>query len=70
MVKPSQRREMASWAVNHRMSSVRLACDIFSISENCYRYQAKLSNENAKIANWLERLTQNQRNWGFGLCFL
>ena len=70
MVKPSQRREMASWAVNYRMSSIRLACDIFSISENCYRYQAKLSNENAKIANWLERLTQNQRNWGFGLCFL
>jgi putative transposase len=61
---------MASWAVHNKMSSVRLACDIFSISENCYRYQAKLSNENVKIANWLERLTQNQRNWGFGLCFL
>ena len=22
------------------------------------------------IADWLSRLSQNQRNWGFGLCFL
>ena len=22
------------------------------------------------IADWLVRLTHNQRNWGFGLCFL
>ena len=38
--------------------------------ETCYRYQAKLSAENAVIADWLIRLTTNQRNWGFGLCFL
>ena len=43
---------------------------MFSISETCYRYQAKLSSENAEIADWLIRLTHNQRNWGFGLCFL
>jgi putative transposase len=24
----------------------------------------------AEIADWLIRLTQWQRNWGFGLCFL
>src|SRR5690606_22363976 len=36
----------------------------------CYRYQSKLSSENAEIADWLVRLTHNQRNWGFGLCFL
>lgn len=47
-----------------------LACDIFSISETCYRYQAKLRDENATIANWLVHLTQEQCNWGFGLCFL
>jgi len=29
-----------------------------------------LSDENAEIADWLIRLTHNQRNWGFGLCFL
>lgn len=43
---------------------------MFSISETCYRYQPKLSSENAEIADWLVRLTHNQRNWGFGLCFL
>lgn len=26
--------------------------------------------ENDEIANWLVRLTDNNRNWGFGLCFL
>jgi len=29
-----------------------------------------MSNENEEIADWLERLTANKRNWGFGLCFL
>jgi putative transposase len=29
-----------------------------------------LSDENAEIADWLERLTENKRSWGFGLCFL
>jgi putative transposase len=49
---------------------IRLACADFSISQTCYRYQGKLSNENAAIADWLVRLTYNQKNWGFGLCFL
>lgn len=40
------------------------------ISETCYRYQPKLSGENALIADWLIRVTANQSNWGFGLCFL
>lgn len=70
MVKPSQRREMAKHAVQEKIVSIRLACIAFVISETCYRYQAKLSSENAKIADWLIRLTHNQRNWGFGLCFL
>ena len=50
--------------------SIRLLCVTFGISETCYRYQAKLSDENALIADWLVRLTHNQKNWGFGLCFL
>ena len=50
--------------------SIRLACASFAISETCYRYQPKLSDENAEIAEWLIRLTHTQRNWGFGLCFL
>lgn len=42
----------------------------FSIGEKCYGYQAKLSSDNQQIADWLLRLTHNQRNWGFGLCYL
>jgi hypothetical protein len=40
------------------------------VSEGCYRYQPVLADENQEIADWLLRLTANQRNWGFGLCFL
>ena len=61
---------MASQEVKSGRMSIRLACDTFVISQTCYRYCPKLSTDNALIANWLVRLTQNQRNWGFGLCFL
>ena len=61
---------MAKTALQVHGLSVRLACRIFGISETCYRYQPKLSDENAEIADWLVRITHNQRNWGFGLCFL
>jgi putative transposase len=60
---------MAKQVVKERTVSVRFACATFSISETCYRYQSKLSTENERIADWLIRLTHNQRNWGFGLCF-
>lgn len=61
---------MARWAVAHRDAAIGLACQAFGISQTCYRYQAKLNAENEAIADWLVRLTNNQRNWGFGLCFL
>jgi len=61
---------MAKHAVAHKGMSIRLACATFVISETCYRYQAKCVEENALIADWLIRLTHNQRNWGFGLCYL
>lgn len=51
-------------------ASVRLACCIFVVRETCYRWQPKLYRENQMIADWFIRLTHNQRNWGFGLCFL
>jgi putative transposase len=50
--------------------SIRSACESFSISETCYRYQPKLSGENEVIAEWLIALTRRNRNWGFMLCFL
>lgn len=61
---------MAKQAVQQRQVSIRSACDMFTISETCYRYEAKHDAENAQIADWLMRLTSNQRNWGFGLCYL
>lgn len=61
---------MAQRAVKERGLSIRLACRAFRISETCYRYQAKLSSDNALIADWLLRLTYTNRRWGFGLCYL
>jgi putative transposase len=61
---------MAQQAVDQFGISIRIACTTFSISETCYRYQPRLSAENVRIADWLIRLTHNQKNWGFGLCFL
>ena len=68
MVRPSQRREMARWAVTNKAISIRQACAIFEVSETCYRYQAKAEPENAVIADWLVRLVPNllcrAKTWG------
>ena len=61
MVRPSQRKEMAQRAVTENRVSIRVACLAFAISESCYRYTAKLSDENAEIADWLIRFTNNQK---------
>jgi len=61
---------MAQQAVASRGISIRLACEIFQVSQTCYRYSPKNNAENAQIAEWLIRLTDNHRTWGFGLCFL
>ena len=70
MVRPSRRREMAKKAVEAKGVSIELACKAFKISESCYRYEKKLNEENKKVEDWLLRLTDNNRNWGFGLCYL
>ena len=51
MVRPSQRREMAREAVAGGRTSIRHACATFEVSETCFRYQAKASEENARIAD-------------------
>jgi putative transposase len=61
---------MATWAVKSKGRSIRRAYELFGVSQTCYRYKAKLSSQNEQIADWLVRLTHNQRNWGFGLCYL
>lgn len=70
MVIPSQRREMARYTVEGGRTNIRHACQTFDVSETCYRYQARASEENAGIADWLVRLTTAYRDWGSGLCFL
>ena len=57
-------------AVKERGICIRLACQAFRISESCYRYERKLDAENEEVATWLIKLTDNNRNWGFGLCYL
>lgn len=69
MVKPSQRKEMALEAHDQYDLTISLVCEVFSISQTCYRYQPKLSTENEEIADWLLRLTSTHKRWGFGLCF-
>ena len=56
---------MAMNALAQHGVSIALACRTFQISETCYRYSPVLSDENEEIAGWLERLTANERNWGF-----
>lgn len=68
VVWPSRRRERVQHAVAAKGISIRLACELFLFSQNCYRYDAKRNVGNEAVANWLTRLTDNKRNWG--LCYL
>ena len=61
---------MAQYAIQNHDISTRLACEFLGISETCFRYQAKLSSENARVADWLLPLTETNKRWGLGLCFL
>lgn len=67
MVRLSQRREMARWAVQGQRTNIRHACRTFAVSETCFRYEAVGSPENSQIADWLVRLTTAYRDSGFGL---
>ena len=69
MVKPAERRRLALHAVASHNLSIRSACAIFKVSQTCYRYQPILRDENTKIADWLIKLTEDESDWGFGLCF-
>lgn len=61
---------MARRAVSGGRLSIRAACAAFTISQTCYRYEPKLSHENAIIADWLKALTDKEKTWGVKLCFL
>ncbi|CEF22702.1 transposase (fragment) [Xanthomonas citri pv. citri] len=55
---------MAQSAVTSGRTNIRHACQTFAVSETCFRYQAKASEENARIADWLVRLTTAHRDLG------
>ena len=61
---------MAQRACEQFGVSIRVACEVFSISQSTYHYKAVLSGENAEIADWLLRLPMVNKRWGFGLCFM
>lgn len=53
-----------------RRTSIRHACQTFDLSETGHCDQATASEENARIAAWLVRLTTAYLDRGFALCFL
>ncbi len=70
MTRPAQRRALAEDAVQTARTTIQHACATFAVSETCYRYQRKQTDEDAVVEDWLLRLTTAHRAWGFGLCFL
>jgi putative transposase len=60
---------VAQQVVSNHSVSIRLACQAFSISKTCYRYQPLLSSNNEEIADVLADLTENESDWGFGMYF-
>lgn len=66
-LRPSQRNEIAENAVSKHGVRMALGCRTFEISETYYRYERRLSNKSAEIADWPVRPTANRRSWGFGL---
>lgn len=62
MVRPSQRREMARQAVKAGSTRIAHACATFGVSQICYRYLAKASEENSVIAGWPVSLTSAYRD--------
>ena len=54
VLKPSQRKEMAKESLDRHQTSIRVLCEAFGISQTCYRYENKLSEENKLIIDWLQ----------------
>jgi putative transposase len=64
-VKPARCRELVCRAKLNYGASIRVACEVLSISTTCYFYKPTLVDENAAIEGWLKRLTITHN----GLCF-
>jgi putative transposase len=65
------RREMAIQAVKEGKATIKIACQVFSISESTYRYELKEKTkpEVQEITDLLLKLTNENPHWGFTLCY-
>ena len=70
MVAPLRRKALACHYIKEHGISIRRACLIFNISVTCYYHKSVATDENQQIAHLLIELTEQNKNWGFGLCFL
>ena len=70
MVAPFGHKAMACHYIQERSIRIRRACCIFNISSTCYYRKSAASDENKQIADLLIEITTQNKNWGFGLCFL
>jgi putative transposase len=57
VVKPARQRERAHRVKGEYCVNIRIECDVLSISATFFAYQARLTDENAEIGDWLLRLT-------------
>ena len=62
MVKASERKVLAHEVISKNKMSIALACRTFMISETCYRYTTKLSDENKKIESLTDTQQQAPKN--------
>lgn len=69
-MRPSRRREMPSTLSTPKGLAFGWRVTFINVSQTSYRYSAKRNTENKEVARWLMCLTDNHRNWGFGLCYL
>ena len=65
-----RRRALVCYYIKEHDISIRRAYLIFNISVTCYYHKSVATDENKQIADLLIDLTQQNKNWGFGLCFL
>ena len=68
MVRPSQRKELASWAIETKRLPVRRACRWLGIQRGLPGYQS-VRHPDGELQDLLERLSRTDRSWGFGLMF-
>lgn len=60
---------MATTAIIQLGMSQRFVCKTYGISLRCLRCKPVYAVENEEIADWLVRITDTHKRWGFGLCF-